>query len=74
MSQTAKLPGRTARTTVIQTMVSWVAQGPASCLYSLPHRAPGLSSPPLPLQMRALRGKLQRVLKALSLWRKAPEQ
>lgn len=44
MSQTAKLPGQTAQTTVTQTMT------------------------------KALKGKLQRVLKVLRLWRKAPEQ
>lgn len=70
MSQTAKLPEQTAQTTVTQTMVSWGMWCPAPC----PRGAPGLNLTVLSLQMKALRGKLQRVLKVLRLWRKAPEQ
>lgn len=73
-SQTAKLPEQTAQTTVTQTMVNW---GVVSCFLPpvpCPHCVPGLSLTVLSLQMKALREKLQRVLKVLRLWRKAPEQ
>lgn len=72
MSQTAKLREQTAQTTVTRTMVGWAAWAPAPC--SLSPGGPWTELTILPLQMKALRGKLQRVLRVLRLWRKVPEQ
>lgn len=73
MSQTAKPPGRTARIIVIQIMVRR-AEALGCCPCSLPHGAPGLSRCRFTFQMRALRGRPPRALKAPRLWRRALEQ